>query len=105
MGMVKEDLVFRFLQECTGQTRQLLERQSSSPWAACRFAHLSSNCLIEATRLEGVDKFLPPKVVSLNLVLHRVLQESGEGECEQRCRALSDVAPEGWLQCKRLKKR
>jgi len=103
-----EDQVFGFLKEWTATAEAQAKKQSDvnavGPWAVCRFAHLSPACLMEAAKLEGT-RGLPPRVVSLSLALKRILEECGESECEKQCRALAGVAPEGWLQCRRLKRR
>jgi len=76
-----------------------------SPWALCRFARLTPKTLTEALRLEGLEGYLPPRVVSLSLALCRVLETHGEAECERMCEELADLVPKGWLQSRRLRKR
>jgi len=104
----QEDQVFGFLTEWTAAGEAEAKKQhamnSVSPWVVCRFAHLSPAFLIEAAKLEARGA-LPPSIVSLSLALKRTMEDCGEAECEKQCQALAGVAPEGWLQCRRMKRR
>lgn len=101
----QEDQVFGFLREWAAQAGKPPDAQALSAWAACRFAQVSPRCLLDAAKLEGADGGLPPRVVLLSLTLRQILEANGEAECDKVCKTLACLAPDGWLQRRRLNRR
>ncbi|CAE8606051.1 unnamed protein product, partial [Polarella glacialis] len=92
-----EDDVFVFLKEWTAKAGLPLR---ANPWAACRFAFLSAECLVEAALLEGTCLSL--HAVSLSVALGKLLEEKGAAVCQNQLCSISSMLPNGWLQMNRL---